>query len=350
MKDQSGMAIGLSPRRDRKGSQCPGETEGSETASEGAAVAEVPPAVQVEQPAEENTNTQPSPPQAPPETTHIIKEIPFHPVTELFPLLEGPAFESLKKDIQENGQHVAGWLYDGKIIDGRNRYRANRELGRETKFEEWDGQGSLVTFVLSLNQERRHLTESQRAMAAARAKPLFEEEARQRMLAGKSASDPTPRAEEGGKGEAAALAAEQLNVGRNSVYQAQKVLRDGTPELQHAVVSGQVSVTAAADLASLPKEEQAEAVAGGKKALAAKSQEVRQKKRSRSPGKDSQKNPNPGAQPAKNGEKKSLTLELGFGNQKLAEILVEHLGRRRARLIRDEITKILDKGGAKTSK
>ena len=37
------------------------------------------------------------------------------------------------------------------------RYQACRELGIEPKFQEWDGQGSLVAFVISLNQHRRHL-------------------------------------------------------------------------------------------------------------------------------------------------------------------------------------------------
>src|SRR5262249_48612709 len=152
----------------------------------------------------------------------------------------------------------------------------------------------------------------------------------QRMLAGKAASDPTPRAEEGGQGEAAAKAAEQLNVGRNIVYLAQQVVRDGTPELQQAVGSGLVSVKAAADLASLPKKEQKKAVAEGKQALMAKVKEVRQQKAGgqrqegdsrngkrnqqsdsvSSPGKGPQKETPTGAQPASPEGKNCITLDL----------------------------------------
>jgi hypothetical protein len=276
------------------------------------------------------------------EPTSEDHRLPFHPVTTLFNLLDGEEYESFKKDIESNGLLVPIWVYQGQIIDGRNRYRACIELGIKPKFQEWDGCGSLVAFALSLNKHRRHDSESQRAMTAAKAKSMFEEEARQRMLAGK-ASDPPLGPEEGGKGEAAALAAEQLGVGRDSVYKAQKVLREGTPSLQHAVESGQVSVSAAADLASLPKEEQEKAVAGGKKEMVARAKKIHQEKKGHSAGKDSQKKHNPGAQPAKPVGEKCVTLDLGVDDQKLANFLVKHLGRARAKRIRDVISKILNK-------
>jgi hypothetical protein len=262
------------PRGERK-------PKDSKNPVKGAAVAEVSLAIQGEQPAQDITTVQPSPPQAPPETTHKRIEYPHHPVTKLFPPMQCKEYEALKKDMQKNGQRVPCYLSQGQIIEGCHRDDVNRELGRPTWFQEWDGKGSLVDFVLSQNLHRRHLDESQRAMVAARAKPMYEEEARQRKRAGKAASDLPPRAEEGGKGEAAELAAAQFNVGRNIVYLAQKVCQDGTPELQGAVDSGLVSVAVAADVAGLPEEEQKEAVAKGKKALMAKAKEVRQQKADR---------------------------------------------------------------------
>jgi len=204
--------------------------------------------------------------------------LPFHPVTALFDPLQGQEFEDFKNDIRVRGLLVPIWTHQGKIIDGRNRYRACQELGIEPKFQEWDGCGSLVAFVLSLNERRRHLNESQRAMAAARAKPMFEAEARQRMLAGK-AVDPPPNEEEGSTGEAATQAAKVLHVGRDSVYKAQKVLRQGAPELQRAVSSGKMSVAAASKLTALSPEEQVKAMAEGKKAVIAKAKAIRESKK-----------------------------------------------------------------------
>jgi hypothetical protein len=47
-----------------------------------------------------------------------------HPYAELFPLLEGRAFEELKADIREHGQREPIIIHNEKILDGRNRWRA----------------------------------------------------------------------------------------------------------------------------------------------------------------------------------------------------------------------------------
>jgi hypothetical protein len=125
-----------------------------------------------------------------------------------------------------------------------------------------------VGFVLSLNLHRRHLDESQRGIVAAKARALFAEQAKARMLAGTKASDPTPNLGEGSvKGESADQAAVAVNVSRGTVEAASKVLKHGVPELVEAVERGQVAVSAAAVVASLPAEEQREAVAGGAAAV-----------------------------------------------------------------------------------
>jgi hypothetical protein len=119
----------------------------------------------------------------------------FHQVANLFPLMEGEEFEKLKADIAAHGQREPIWVrrepipnstmheYTLKIIDGRNRYRACRELGIEPKTQEWDGNGSLVQFVVSLNLHRRHLDSGQRATVGAAMLPLLRAEAKQRQRA-----------------------------------------------------------------------------------------------------------------------------------------------------------------------
>ncbi|MFQ5510109.1 MAG: S-adenosylmethionine-binding protein, partial [Leptospirillia bacterium] len=59
-----------------------------------------------------------------------MTELQFHPVSEVFPLLEGQAFDDLVVDVREHGVREPIWLHrDGRIIDGRNRYRASRAVG-----------------------------------------------------------------------------------------------------------------------------------------------------------------------------------------------------------------------------
>ena len=43
-----------------------------------------------------------------------------------------------------------------------------KEAGVTPRFQEGNGQGSLVAFIVSLNFQRRHLDESQRARVAAK--------------------------------------------------------------------------------------------------------------------------------------------------------------------------------------
>jgi hypothetical protein len=100
----------------------------------------------------------------------------FHPVANLFPLMDGPAFRDLVADIRKNGLREP-ILLDAKrlIIDGRNRYNACLHAGVEPRFEEWKGEGTLEEVALSRNLYRRHLNESQRALVGARLMARFEE-------------------------------------------------------------------------------------------------------------------------------------------------------------------------------
>jgi len=111
-----------------------------------------------------------------------IKE--FHPVANLFPLLDGDQFAALVDDIRAHGLRDEIVLHDGRIVDGRNRYRACQESGVTPRYQEWDRQGSLVAFVVSKNLYRRQLTAAQRSAVAVDLLPLLEEEGRERMAAG----------------------------------------------------------------------------------------------------------------------------------------------------------------------
>ena len=52
----------------------------------------------------------------------------FYPLANVLPLLEGAEFDRLCEDIAENGLGNPVMLYQGKILDGRNRSRAHGKL------------------------------------------------------------------------------------------------------------------------------------------------------------------------------------------------------------------------------
>lgn len=165
---------------------------------------------------------------------------PEHEYAKLFPLLEGEAREAFVEDIRQNGVHEPIVFLDGFILDGRNRYYAARECGIAYPRVDYEGDDALG-YVISLNLTRRHLSESQRAMVAGR-------------LAKMPRGARTDIAPIGAMSDAEA--AVMLNVGERSVERAKVVERDGTPELVAAVEHGDVSVSAAADVASLPISQQ----------------------------------------------------------------------------------------------
>ncbi len=195
----------------------------------------------------------------------------FHPLAGLFPLMTGAAFDELVADIKANGLREPILLdRQGRILDGRNRYRACRAAGVEPRYVTWEGEeGGEAELVLSLNLHRRHLNESQRAMVAARMAKMLEKEAVKRKSRLVANLHPARR------GRSASEGAAMVNVSPRLVIHAIKVLRDGCAELIAAVDGGVVAVSTAVSLAGLPAEEQAKVVAGGATEIAARVRQLR---------------------------------------------------------------------------
>ena len=92
----------------------------------------------------------------------------LHPLCTLFPRVTGAEFDGLVADIKAHGLRQPIVLHGGLILDGGNRYRACVEAGVEQVFQEFQGD-NLVSFVLSANLHRRHLSAGQQAAIVASA-------------------------------------------------------------------------------------------------------------------------------------------------------------------------------------
>jgi ParB-like chromosome segregation protein Spo0J len=172
----------------------------------------------------------------------------FHELANAFRLIEGSDFDDLVADIRQYGQREPITLFEGKILDGRNRYRACLKAGLASQvivIDFLDDYEAARAFVISANLRRRHMDESQRAMAAAKLATMKQGERTDlAQICAMSQSD----------------AATALGVSRRSVQSATRVLNDGVPELIEAVDRGAVAVSTAAEIAKLPEEQQRERV------------------------------------------------------------------------------------------
>jgi ParB-like chromosome segregation protein Spo0J len=184
----------------------------------------------------------------------------FHPLADIFPLVEGAEFDELAADIKAHGLHEPIVLFEDKVLDGRNRLRACTAAAVEPTFTAYTGDDP-IAYVVSLNLRRRHLNESQRAMVAAKLATLKDGQRADLV-----------------EGLPIGRASELLNVGERSVARAREVQEHGAPELVHAVERGKLSVSAAADIASEPIAEQREIVARGEREILQAAMQIRARK------------------------------------------------------------------------
>lgn len=198
-----------------------------------------------------------------------------HPAAELFPMLPDEELEALAEDIKANGlvHPIVIWDAGGEwlLLDGRNRKRASEIAGVNPATKPWHGKDP-VAFIISANLHRRHLNPSQRSLIADDLAKL-----RQGRQAKSQICDfATTQAD----------AAKLLHVSKRTVESARKVKERGTPELVEAVRSGEVAVSAAAEVAKLPVEQQREIVAKGKRAVAERAKAIRESIDDYDPGDD----------------------------------------------------------------
>jgi ParB-like chromosome segregation protein Spo0J len=172
-----------------------------------------------------------------------------HPLADVFPLMDGDAFEELKDRIGRNGLIHPITTFEGMILDGRNRKRACQELGIACPEKPYTGDDA-AGYVWDENTARRHLTPSQIAMAAQALETLGWGQ-RQDYLTGEAST-----------GVSAHLTREQVaertGASVKGLERAKRVRSLGVPEVAQAVEDGELALSAADRLVRKPKEEQAQ--------------------------------------------------------------------------------------------
>lgn len=188
-----------------------------------------------------------------------------HPIADVWPMMEQDMLQALAEDIKKNGQLVPVWLYEGMILDGRNRYAACKIIGVEPKTQTYIG-SEPTAFAVSMNDKRRHMTPSVRSAVAVELLPFFEADARKRYEAtvgrpkkdaDKSVAilppiftDQKPKEVEPPK--ARQEAAKSIGVGERYVQDAKKV-KEQSPEVFDRLKAGKITLQdAKREVAKIP--------------------------------------------------------------------------------------------------
>jgi ParB-like chromosome segregation protein Spo0J len=164
-----------------------------------------------------------------------------HRFADIFPMLPDDELKELAENIKVRGLQEPIVLYDGQILDGRNRYAACKIAAVTPKMKVFNGTDEeALQFVASHNLHRRHLTASQRAMIAAKiadmpvGKPAAEKT--------ETTSDKkTPAKKPAKKKTSISSAAKKLNVSPASVKKAKKIIKE-SPEKAGQVEAGTKSL------------------------------------------------------------------------------------------------------------
>lgn len=183
-------------------------------------------------------------------------ELQAHEAARIFHPLSKPKLAELAADIEKSGLMQPITLHpEGTILDGVNRYRACRQVGRPPKFEVWKGQlGNEIHFVLSRNLFRRHLSESQRGAIAGRIAKYEQGRPKQANL-----PDYT-----------LAQAAKTLNISERTARKGRKVVRHAPENIVRLVDEDEVTVSLAEAAVNASDEQKAQiALMGDAEAIVA---------------------------------------------------------------------------------
>lgn len=152
---------------------------------------------------------------------------------------------ALEQDIKENGLLEPIWLYDGKIIDGRNRYLACLAVGIKPRFRDYTGSEiDLLNYVVSLNLHRRHLSQSQLACLAVEIMPDIEKQSKERARQKISAARKNVKLIDTDKNKSRDIAGKIFGVSGRYISTAMQ-LKEQSKEIYEQVQNGVLTLTKA---------------------------------------------------------------------------------------------------------
>jgi N6-adenosine-specific RNA methylase IME4 len=166
----------------------------------------------------------------------------------------------------------------GTLLDGHNRYEICTRLGIHYEIVEAEGietEDDALLWIVRNQLGRRNISDYTRAELTLVAKPIIEAKAKANQVRKPSDSVRENSHEQTRTDE---VLADMAGVSSNTIRKVERIQQQAAPELIEAARRKEVSINAAADVASLPKEEQRDLVARGEKEILEAAKAIRSKK------------------------------------------------------------------------
>ena len=197
-------------------------------------------------------------------------------------------YRALERSILSEGCRDALVLWGNVLVDGHNRYAICSRHGlpfqtmQSTRFQSIE---DVHLWMIDQHLGRRSLSDFQRGVLALRQREIVAQ--RQARSSEAQAAAPAPDTEvaapEAPVDKPQETTREALarvaRLSSNQVMQIEKIHKQAAPEVVAAVKAGEISIHAAATVASLPWEEQVAAATGGKDELKQAAKRVREARR-----------------------------------------------------------------------
>lgn len=163
-----------------------------------------------------------------------------HEAAEIFPLMSEAELKALSENIATEGLKEPIVLYEGQVLDGRNRLEACRRAGVKPTFTEIDLNGTApIEYVVKMNIDNRNLSIPQRCAIAVQLLPGLAERAHERrILLARSRGQAEVPPELGALGASSGHASDLVGVGRTSVERAARLIKK-YPEVLPRMLKGE---------------------------------------------------------------------------------------------------------------
>ncbi|MBY0570584.1 MAG: hypothetical protein K2P61_04790 [Burkholderiaceae bacterium] len=190
-------------------------------------------------------------------------------------------YAALERSILTEGCRDALVLWGEVLIDGHNRYAICQRHNipfKTIQNDHFKDIEDVQLWMIDNHLARRSVSDFQRGMLALRKKEIISMRIKAQDESDTSGNEETDVAIPVVKPtQSRQEIARVAGISSNAVLQIEKIQRAAAPELVQAVRDGTISISAAAAVATLPSNEQAAAVAGGRKELQQAAKQVREK-------------------------------------------------------------------------